>query len=164
VGSSVAGFIAHLLSFREVEFVDLRPLKTNVTGLNFVEGDLIKLPYEDKSLESLSTLHVVEHVGLGRYGDTVDPDGWLKACKELQRILRPGGVLYFSVPIGTQRLEFDAHRVFDPMTIVNAFDELQLLDFSYVDDRGDYVPVGDPVRFQGRLCCGLFLLARPGNG
>jgi SAM-dependent methyltransferase len=157
----VAGFIAHLLSFREVEFVDIRPLKTNVTGLRYVEGDLIRLPYEDRSLESLSSLHVVEHVGLGRYGDTVDPEGWLRACKELQRVLRPGGTLYLSVPIGDQRLEFDAHRVFDPMTIVRAFDQLELLDFSFVDDNGDYVPAGDPTRFHGRLCCGLFLFTRP---
>jgi SAM-dependent methyltransferase len=157
VGSSVAGFIAHLLSFRDVEYVDIRPLRTNVRGLCFRQGDITALPYESDSLESLSALHVAEHVGLGRYGDRVDPNGWLKAIHELRRVLQPGGVLYYSVPIGTERLEFDGHRVFDPATVVAAFNPLQLLGFSYVNDHGDMVSEADYGEFRGWYSCGLFM-------
>jgi SAM-dependent methyltransferase len=156
VGSSVAGFVAHLLCFREVEYVDLRALRTNASGLHFRRGDLTDLPYPDASIESLSALHVVEHIGLGRYGDPVDPDGWRKAVAVLQRVLKPGGVLYFSMPIGPERLEFDAHRVFSPRTITEAFDLLELSSFSFVDDRGDLVQHSDPANVQGWYSCGLF--------
>jgi SAM-dependent methyltransferase len=156
VGSSVQGFVAHLLSFREVEYVDIRPLNTNVTGLLFRQGDVTALPYPRASLESLSALHVVEHIGLGRYGDALDPDGWLKAIAELKRVLMPGGTLYFSVPVGRERVEFDAHRVFDPLTIIEAFRPLSLTGFAVVDDSGSFVGESDPVGFDGWYSCGLF--------
>jgi SAM-dependent methyltransferase len=160
VGSSVAGFIAHLLTFREVEYVDIRPLRTNVTGLHYRAGSLLALPYASDSLESLSALHVAEHIGLGRYGDAVDPDGWRKAVDELKRVLRPGGSLYFSVPIGKERLEFDGHRVFDPKTVIAAFEPLSLVKFAYVDDDGDYVEAADPDGINGWYGCGLFLFSK----
>jgi SAM-dependent methyltransferase len=160
VGSSVAGFIAHLLCFREVEYVDIRELDTNVSGLRVRLGNITALPYASDEVESLSALHVGEHVGLGRYGDPVDAGGWLKAIGELRRVLRPGGVLYYSVPIGRERLEFDAHRVFDPPTIVEAFRPLRLAGFSYVSDDGRYVGDADIRDFDGWYGCGLFTFTK----
>jgi SAM-dependent methyltransferase len=161
IGSSVAGFVAHLLCFREVEYVDLRPMRSKVRGLQYRKGSITDLPFASDSLESVSALHVVEHVGLGRYGDPIDPAGWLKAIGELRRVLAPGGSLYFSVPIGTERLEFDGHRVFDPATILSAFRPLRLRRFSYVDDSGDLVEDADPAAVRGWYSCGLFLLTKP---
>jgi SAM-dependent methyltransferase len=161
VGSSVGGFVAHLLTFRDVEYVDLRPLRTNVRGLRYRQGDITRLPYESDSLESVSALHVGEHIGLGRYGDPVDPEGWIKAIRELGRVVRPGGVVYYSVPIGSERLEFDGHRVFDPATIVDAFCPLELSAFACVNDEGDYVPDADYRHVRGWYSCGLFLFTKP---
>ena len=42
---------------------------------------------------------MLEHIGLGRYGDPIDPQGTEKAATELQRVLAPGGDLYLSLPI-----------------------------------------------------------------
>lgn len=160
VGSSMAGFVAHLLCFREVEYVDIRPVDTNVSGLLVRLGNITALPYASGSLESLSALHVVEHVGLGRYGDALDPNGWRKAIAELKRVLKPGGVLYVSVPIGKERVEFDAHHVFDPMTIVQAFRPLELSHFAAIDDAGRFVPQADPATLEGWYSCGLFEFTR----
>ncbi len=164
VGSRVDGFVAHLLSFREVYVVDIRPLSSSDPDLHFVRADMRRLPYEDLSLPSLSSLHAAEHVGLGRYDDPVDPAGCFTAMSELQRVLAPRGRLYFSVPIGRERLEFDAHRVFSPQTVVAAFDELRLIEFSAVDDTGMYVERTEPERFRSAdYACGLFLFERPGK-
>lgn len=160
VGSSVAGFVAHLLSFREVEYVDIRPLRTNVSDLRYRKGDITALPYPDDSVESLSALHVIEHIGLGRYGDPIDTEGWRKAAAELGRVLSPGGHLYFSVPIGSQRLEFDSQRVFAPLTIVEALRPLVLDRFAYINDDGDYAGDIEPARFRGWFSCGLFIFTK----
>lgn len=156
VGSSTAGFVAHLLCFRDVEYVDIRPLDTNVTGLTFQQGDVTALPYPSGSVESLSALHVVEHIGLGRYGDHLDPNGWRKAISELKRVLKPGGSLYFSVPIGPERIEFDAHRVFNPLTIIEAFRPLKMIRFDAVDDGGRFQHEADLATLDGWYSCGLF--------
>lgn len=117
-------------------FVDYRPAKLSHHGLASVAGDICRLPFADASIGSLSCLHVIEHIGLGRYGDPIDPLGAHRGAKELQRIVRNKGKLYLSTPIGRERVCFNAHRVFDPATILSFFDELTLVTFSFVADDG----------------------------
>jgi hypothetical protein len=90
----------------------------------------------DQSVASLSCLHVVEHIGLGRYGDPLDPHGTRRACAELARVLAPGGYLYLSTPVGRERVCFNAHRIHDPRTIPEYLSQLDLVDLSIVDDSG----------------------------
>jgi hypothetical protein len=135
IGSRVDGFVGHLLTVMPVTLIDIRALDVNVTGLTFRQGSVVALDdIADNSIESLSTLHAIEHVGLGRYSDPIDPNGWRKAVDELKRVLKPAGRLYFSVPIGRQRLLFNANRIFQPATVVDAFAPLRLVSFSAVDD------------------------------
>jgi len=151
VGFRIDGFVAHLLIFMPVTVVDIRPLSSNVPGLTFIQDDgttLKSIP--DNSIESLSSLHAVEHFGLGRYGDPVDPDACFKAMSALARVLKPGGRLYFSVPIGRERLEFNAQRVFSPRTIWWVFKKklgLDIVSFSAVDDDGNFHEEANPEDF-----------------
>lgn len=95
----------------------------------------MKLPFENNSVESLSCMHTVEHIGLGRYGDPVDADGDIKAINELKRVLRPGGTLLFVTPLtGQPRIEFNAHRVYSYDQVMHLFSDLQLKEFSLVPD------------------------------
>lgn len=135
VGSQI-NLIAPLSGFVKVDFVDIRPLVAELKNLRSVKGSVLKLPYKDRSVKSLSSLHVVEHIGLGRYGDPLDPEGTIKACRELQRVLAKNGHLYVSLPIGRQRVEFNGQRVHDPVTILKYFDQLHLTAFSSIDDGG----------------------------
>jgi len=165
IGSRIDGFIAHLLVFRSVEVIDIRPLKSNIPGLTFVQENATDLfRFKDNSLESISSLHAIEHFGLGRYGDPLDPDACFKAMDALARVLQPGGRLYFSVPIGIERVEFNAHRVFAPETILKTFQRLDLLSFGAVDDMGSFHPTAHPEDFSGAdFSCGFFEFTKTGR-
>ena len=123
IGSRVDGFVAHVASFREIEVFDVRPISTIVPGVVFYQADLMNpasLPaavgggYSD----SLSCLHAIEHFGLGRYGDPVNPQGFQHGIANMAQLLQPGGTFYLSTPIGQERVEFNANWVFDPRSIV----------------------------------------------
>lgn len=139
VGSRIDGFVTHVAAFRPITVFDIRPLASDIPNVTFVQADL--MANIDDALvaycDSLSCLHAMEHFGLGRYGDPVNYDGYLLGLQNLHRILKPGGKLYFSVPIGPQRIEFDAHRVFSMDYLLQLFeDRYQIEHFSYVDDQG----------------------------
>ncbi|MDR0911692.1 MAG: DUF268 domain-containing protein [Methanobrevibacter sp.] len=142
IGSRLDGFIAHLLSFRKnITLIDIRPLPVKIPNLEFIEADATNLDgIEDESIESLSALCSLEHFGLGRYGDPVDPDACFKAFNAIQKKMIVGGKVYISVPIGYEHLEFNAHRVFYPETLINCFDEMKLIEFSCIpnDDKIEY--------------------------
>ena len=138
--------------------VDIRPLKSRVKGLTFLRDDATELSqFPTGSVNSISSLHTAEHFGLGRYSDPIDPAACFKFMAALKRVLAPGGRLYFSVPIGRERVEFNAHRVFAPQTILESFPGLQLLSFSFVGDDGDLYEDVDPLTVpKSELACGLF--------
>ncbi len=140
VGSSIEGFVAHVAVFRPVEVFDIRPLTTSIPNIVFRQCDFMQPPAELTGYcDSLSCLHVLEHFGLGRYGDPVDIHGHLKGFAGLRRVLQPGGTLYLSVPIShRERVEFNAHRIFSIQTILEmAQEQFDLVCFSYVDDSGN---------------------------
>ena len=157
IGSRLDGFVAHLLTFMPVDVIDVRPLTNEVAGLSFLQGDATHLSdIADNSVESLSCLHAVEHFGLGRYGDPIDPDAPSKALRAMARTLAPGGRLYLSAPIGAARVEFNAHRVFSPTTIPEEC-ALPLVSFAAVSDDGDFVVDAAPQEFMdAHYACGLY--------
>jgi SAM-dependent methyltransferase len=158
VASRVDGFVAHVLTFMPVEVVDIRPLKSKVDGLTFVQADATEMSgFASDSLESVSSLHALEHFGLGRYGDPVDPDACFRAMRSLARVLAAGGHLYVSVPVGRERVEFNAQRVFAPETVVKGFAGLELLSFRLIDGAGDLGPeMASVPSASGAKGCGLF--------
>jgi SAM-dependent methyltransferase len=160
VGSRIT-FVVGLTAFMPVTFIDVRPLDAAMPNLEPRTGSVLDLPFEDRSVESLSCLHVAEHIGLGRYGDPLDPAGTRKAALELQRVLAPGGHLYFAVPVGAPRTQFNAHRVLDPLEVPRMFPELTLGAFSGVDDDGRWHPELEPADLAGsRWGCGFYLFTR----
>jgi SAM-dependent methyltransferase len=138
VGSRIDGFVARVALFREIEVLDIRPMTERIPNIVFRQVDFMR---EDQPLadyrDSVSCLHALEHFGLGRYGDPVDPDGHLKGFRNLRRILQVEGRCYLSVPMGPQRTEFDSERVFSLGYLLRMVsDGFRLERFSYVDDAG----------------------------
>lgn len=140
IGSRIDGFVAHVASFRQVEVMDVRTPPKPVEGISFLKLDLTQpLPSKfEEYCDSLSCLHALEHFGLGRYGDPINPEGHVVGLSNLKTILKKNGNLFLSVPIGPQRVEFNAHRVFDIVTILRCTEgDFYLAEFAYVDDNGD---------------------------
>ena len=156
IGSSVLT-ISVLSAQVETVFVDYRPLKASLPGLTSIAGNILDLPFADASIDSLSCLHVIEHIGLGRYGDPIDPQGSIKAALELQRIVSRGGNLFLSLPIGRERVCFNAHRVHAPSSVLALFADMNLVEFSFVDDAGQYCEHQSMETADGlEYGCGLF--------
>jgi SAM-dependent methyltransferase len=156
VGSSIR-FLSMATTVTKVKFVDIRPIKTDFKNFECVEGSILSLPFADNSVDSLSCLHVAEHIGLGRYGDPLDPEGTKKAALELARALKPGGRLYFALPIGKTTTYFNAHRVHSPKLILDYFKDLKLVSFAAVGDDGHFVKEAKPENYEtATYACGCF--------
>lgn len=131
IGSSLKT-IGIISQFVETDMVDIRQISVSLPNLNFIKGNILDIPYEDNSIQSLSSLCVLEHIGLGRYGDEIDPEGTLKAVNELKRVLSVGGCLLISLPVDAKdKIYFNAHRAFTRGGIIKMFDGLKLIEEKY---------------------------------
>ncbi|MDP2217465.1 MAG: DUF268 domain-containing protein [Methanolobus sp.] len=133
--SSSLYFVSLVSAFIKIKFYDYRPANLNLTNLESEHADLTSLPFRDASVSSLSCMHVVEHIGLGRYGDPMDPDGDIKAIREIKRVLSHEADLLFVVPIGRPRIQFNAHRIYAYKQIVDFFRDFELKHFALIPDN-----------------------------
>ncbi|HMI00854.1 MAG TPA: DUF268 domain-containing protein [Pedobacter sp.] len=138
--SSDLRFVTLVSAFVPIDFYDYRPVDMALSGLSSKQGDLMSLPFSDSSVSSISCMHVIEHIGLERYGDPLDPRGDIKAINELKRVLKPGGQLFFVVPVGgSARIQYNAHRIYTFDMISSLFADLILDKFALVTDDGKYI-------------------------
>lgn len=162
--SSSLYFSAIVSSIIPVRLFDYRPADLVLSNLESAAANLTALHFEDESIESLSCMHVIEHVGLGRYGDVLDYDGDRKAISELQRVLKPHGNLLLVVPVGQSRIEFNAHRIYSYSQIVQSLDNCTLLEFSLIlDDQiggGIVENATEHLADAQQYGCGLFLFRK----
>lgn len=156
VGSSV-GLIGVISEFTPTIFFDYRPLNVDLPNLTIIAANITKLPIESSSQKSVSSMHVIEHIGMGRYGDPIDPQGSYNAVRELARCVVINGNLYIAVPVGRERVCFNAHRIFNPITIIKWLPDFQLIEFSLVDDEGIFSTNVDFMKAANlEYGCGLF--------
>jgi SAM-dependent methyltransferase len=168
IGSRVNGFVSHVASFRQIEVFDIRKLNTQIDNVRFIQADLMDHSFSMNDYsDSISCLHALEHFGLGRYGERIDYQGHLLGWDNIYKILKKGGKLYFSVPIGKQRIEFNAHRVFSIAYLLQMIEERYQIDsFSYVNDAGDLIKnakiTEEAIKnnFTCHYGCGIFELTK----
>lgn len=158
--ASTLAFCSLISAFVPMRFYDYRPAQLALSNLECGHADLTALQFADNTIESLSCMHVVEHVGLGRYGDPIDYDGDLKAIAELKRVVAPGGTLLFVVPIGQPCIQFNAHRIYSYRQVINAFTDFELKQFALVPDDpkvGDLViDASEALADKQSYGCGCF--------
>lgn len=168
IGSRIDGFVAHVAVYREIEVLDIRPVTQKIPGVIFKQADCMN-PVEgmDDYCDSLSCLHTLEHFGLGRYGDAIDVQGFIRGLANMAKMVKTNGVFYLSVPIGIDRVEFNANRVFDPRVIVNLAKEnsLRLSSFVVIREGGivEYLQ-GDESQLaqlaRQRYALGIFIFVK----
>lgn len=172
IGSRVDGFVAHVATFRKIEIFDIRPLQSTISNIEYHQLDITQEPYNYYNYcDSISCLHALEHFGLGRYGDTIDVDGHQKGFQNISKILKQGGIFYFSVPISfRQRIEFNAHRIFNiPYLLKMISNIFEIQSISYIDDQGLFhqninlnsTQLNDS--FNCNHGCAIFILKKIGN-
>lgn len=162
--SSSLTFCTMVSAFIPVKFYDFRPAPIVLDGLKCGQADLTSLPFENNYFASISCMHVIEHIGLGRYGDPIDPEGDLKALKELIRVLKFGGDLLIAVPVGRTRVQFNAHRIYDHLEFMSYIPEMKLVEFALIPD--DPAPDGyllnpqDALVRQQNYGCGCYWMKK----
>ena len=156
--SSSLYFSGIVSAFVPVKFYDFRPADLGLDNLDCLNADLTDLPFESNSVSSLSCMHVVEHIGLGRYGDPLDSEGDLKAIRELKRVLAKDGSLLFVVPMGNEaKVEFNAHRIYTYAMVAGYFKDFEIKEFIYIPEN-DGVPIVNKkdLRIKDNYGCGCF--------
>lgn len=163
IGSALY-FISIVSAFLKVKFYDYRPAKLELDNVESGFADLLKLNFADNSMQTLSCMHVVEHIGLGRYGDPLDPEGDKKSMAELARVLAPGGYLLFVVPVGKPKIYYNCDRVYSRQLVEASFPSLKLLEFSLiVEDERDGGIIKNPsaaLVSRQTFGCGCFLFTK----
>lgn len=161
--SSYTYFATLTSAFIPVEFYDYRPANIHLSDLHCGAADLCKLQFGDNSLPSVSCMHTIEHIGLGRYGDPLDPKGDQTALTELQRVVASQGSLLIVVPVGRPRIQFNAHRIYDPQMIEDYLPHMSLQSWSMLPDDSSRGLLDNPTRefaLQQRYACGCFWLTK----
>jgi SAM-dependent methyltransferase len=163
--SSILSFSAIVSAFIPVDFYEYRAACVTLNNFQSGKADLLRLPFSDKSLRSVSCMHVIEHIGLGRYGEALDPDGDLKAIRELVRVLAAGGNLLVVVPVGRPRIQFNAHRIYDFAEFRDYFSGLELIEFALIPDDDGHTGLlynGSPEFTRAQSYgCGCFWFKKP---
>lgn len=162
--SSLLYFSVMVSAFVPIDFYDYRPASVILDNFKSSHADLTKLPFSDNSIQSLSCMHVIEHIGLGRYGDALDINGDLKAISELKRVISKNGYLLFVVPIGRiAKIRFNAHRVYSYNQIISQFSEFKLEEFSLIsmkETNGIIVNATEAQVNEEDEACGCFLFKK----
>ena len=160
--SSSLYFVSIASAFVPITFYDYRPAPLTLGNLRCKRADLTSLPFADESVDSLSCMHVVEHIGLERYGDPFSPQGDIAAMRELARVLGRGGRLLFAVPIGgVAKIHYNAHRIYTYSAVLEAFGSLCLEEFALVTDRGEFIAhASEAEAQQQKYGCGCFLFRK----
>jgi hypothetical protein len=162
--SSSLMFCGIISSFVKCFHYDYRAPLLELENLSCGSENLTSLTFSDGSISSLSCMHVIEHIGLGRYGDPIDPSGDAKACNELTRVLAKDGFLIIVLPVAEKRMvRFNAHRVYEYREVIKLFSNLELIEFSFLNDSlsDKFFENASPKNIIGsKYGCGCFVFRK----
>ena len=86
--------------------------------------------------DCIITYSSIEHSGLGRYGDPLDPDGDIKTMQDIHKNLISNGTLIWGAPAGHDAIVWNAHRIYGNIRmplLFRGFNELEWIDVNKND-------------------------------
>ncbi len=106
----------------------------------FIQGDIRQKPFDDDFFDVVTAISTIEHVGLGRYGDPVAPDGDKEAMNEIKRVLKPEGQLIMTIPCGQDTICYSKEsiplsKVYSPESLIQLLSGFQIMECSYIVKR-----------------------------
>ncbi|KAF1754119.1 hypothetical protein GCK72_020677 [Caenorhabditis remanei] len=82
--------------------------------------------YESK-FDFAASFSSIEHSGLGRYGDPIDPIGDIREVLKIKCMLKQGGLLFIGFPLGTDAIYYNAHRIYGAVRLAMLFNGFEFL-------------------------------------
>jgi hypothetical protein len=83
-----------------------------------------------EQFDSIVSFSSLEHSGLGRYGDPMNPNGDIEAIRQIHCMLKSRGMLFLGLPTnddGSSHIEFNAHRVYGKARLDVLFQRFKFL-------------------------------------
>lgn len=155
--SSILSFGSIVSAFIPIKFCDYRPADLELENYESGKADLKNLDFPNESVPSLSCMHTIEHIGLGRYGDEIDPRGDITAINEIQRVVKKEGDILFVTPLGKPMIQFNGQRVYSKEQIIEYFSQCDLIEFSIIPDQGPMIKEPDQNTIHSqKYACGCF--------
>lgn len=168
-GNSLLSFIAARRGYN-VTAIDLQSIRWPYTlpNMRFIKCDILKSSFPKSSFDLIINCCSIEHVGLhGRYESEDNPEGDITAMALMHELLRPGGVMLLSIPIGRGAVFAPLHRVYGRERLTKLLDQwiIEKKEYWVKDDQNRWVTVKESValdREPTKLCYGLgcFVLRR----
>ncbi len=81
-----------------------------------------------KKFDAILSVSSIEHDGLGRYGDLINPYGDLQMMDQIKTMLNEGGLLFLSIPVGQDAIYWNAHRVYGKIRLPLLFETWEMID------------------------------------
>ncbi|MCO5191968.1 MAG: class I SAM-dependent methyltransferase [Anaerolineae bacterium] len=156
----------------DVTGIDLRPYPFQHPNFNFVQGNVLafepSLPFD-----CIVSVSVLEHIGLGAYGESPDAAALQMVIGKLNTLLRPGGRLIVTVPFGRSYAD-EFLRSFSFADLTTLFHTFKFADESYYRrdafkywepcDRETASLIANDRAVRGKTgvnCVGCFTLVKP---
>ncbi len=143
-GGSFLGLTAAQRGFK-VTAVDLEPVQWYYVHptLQFIHGDILELSLPINHFDLIINCSTVEHVGLaGRYSVTENiPDGDLEAMARLRKLMKPGGVMLLTIPVGQDAVFAPYCRVYGVRRLPRLLEDYEIEEeaFWVKDNQNQWV-------------------------
>ena len=102
--------------------MDIRPSRSKINNISFTQADILNVnPNLVERYDLVTSLHALEHIGLGRYGDPINTRGFIKGLENSRLLAKNSGEILISIPVASiprDIIEFNAQRVFSSKTIL----------------------------------------------
>ena len=153
IGSRLDGFVSQCSLVKDLISYDYRQESQLKYGIHFSHVDLLDYDCVYGALNShhgqrisISCLHTLEHLGLGRYGDKLSLQAFENGLSNLLLSTPVNSSLIISFPVGIPRIYFNAHRIIDIDTVIKYLDNhnFEFVEFSTII-RGEIVSSRDQI-------------------